>query len=272
MDFPPKCIISIFKKLLTLYRHHLWKTKKSLAVVGKCHSRTVTMMLSVATVNFLQFNITQQIPIPTQCSRNMQEGAEEYWGETAAADNRQPASSWEGMHEAREAGAGGSGLRGSAGPALSTSRTSWRTRAGRTGQRGFGQRPQQLKPALQQGVRWSASVAIFTFAKKVTKRISRHPWMIHHTERARLFRFQNYAFTLLGIRSSSPRPQTAVHMWLKKRFCEAFHIFKKELKKKLFEKDRLHSFPKHIFWSNLVLRLFPEGTKERKSLKKEHES
>lgn len=164
----------------------------------------------------------------------MQEGAEEYWGERTAADKRQPASSWEGMREAGEAGAEGSDLRGSAVPALSASRTSWRARAGRTGQRCFGQRPQQLKPALQQAVRWSASVAIFTFAKKVTKRISRHPWMIHHTERPAYFASRT---------TPSPCPPPAWHSLLlpappdsssyvtKERFSWSVPYFLRRIKK-----------------------------------------
>lgn len=34
----------------------------------------------------------------------------------------------------------------------------------------------------------------------------------------------------------------------------------------------LDTFLKHLFGNNLVLRLFPEGTNERKSLKREYKS
>ena len=158
-------------------------------MAGKCHSQTVTITLSTATIKFLWFNTTQRIPTPTRCSRNMQ-GAEDNWDnilniETIASDKRH--------QRAPESGClrPGKWSTGKCSAPFEHITASCRARARRIRQRGSEQRLGHLQPALQRGVRWSALDAIFTFAKKAMKRISRHPWMIQYIEQAQLFSFQN---------------------------------------------------------------------------------
>ena len=144
-------------------------------MAGKCQSQTVTITLSAAPIRFLWLNTIQQIPTPTQCSRNMQ-GAEDYWDNILNIETTSDkCHQWAPQSSCLRPGKWSTGKCSALFEHITAS---CRARARRIGQRGSERRLGHLQPALQQGVRWSALDAIFTFAKKAMKRISRHPWMI----------------------------------------------------------------------------------------------
>lgn len=205
------------------------KTKISLAMAGKCHSQNSN--------NYVKYSTQQDFYGLIQCSefqhphsakkharsRGLLRQYSQYWDNSVG--QTPPASSREWI------------LRPGKWSTGKCSAPTWgyhcilQSKSQKDRAEGSEQRLGHLQPALSR-VRWSALDAIFTFAKKAMKLISRHPWMIQmYTDQTQLFSFQNGRLDLLGIRSSSSTPRTAVHMWLKK----------------LLEKDRHHGFLKPRF-------------------------